>query len=225
MPDVQAIVAAGGEGRRFGGETPKQMMVVAGRPILEWSVERLLTVSSVVVVALPRELVSSMEEHFRGWESVRCITGGDSRWRSVRRAFEQTTGAATDLVAIHDAARPALAEEDLRRVVESAALGGAAVLGRPVSDTIKETGRGLVRSTVDRSHLFRAETPQVFTRRLFARAIELADRSELDPTDESSLMELLDGVSIAAVTARRPNPKLTEPGDLALLDGLLRDAS
>lgn len=229
MPELSAIIAAAGEGSRFGRRTPKQLLEVAGRPMVEWSVERLLTVACEVVIAVPAALLGAFETRFADRPEVRCVAGGATRLQSVRRAFECTSGEASDLVAIHDAARPALAAEDLARVVETAAVCGAAVLGRPVSDTIKRVSGGRIESTVDRSQLFQAETPQVFTRRLLSRALSLADEASagetIEATDESSLVEAFGDVEVAAVIAERPNPKLTFAGDLVLIEALLADGN
>jgi len=139
----------------------------------------------------------------------------------VSIAFDHLSGEETDLVAVHDAARPAVSAHDLEAVVEAAAISGAAILGRRVSDTIKRLSGGTVIETVDRSDLFRAETPQVFERRLLSRVQDLAIRRGLQPTDESSLVELLGEPPVTAVEALHPNPKITRPGDLRRVEALL----
>ena len=219
MAGLRAIVAAAGEGRRFGPGAPKQLVEVAGRPLVEWSVDRMSTLAEEVVVAVPASLLAAFEACFTDWPRVRCVVGGATRGQSVLRALESTVGEDDDLVAIHDAARPALAAEDFARVVEAAAAHGAAILGRPVSDTLKRVDDGWIESTVDRAFLFRAETPQVFRRDLLRRAFERAGGSEA--TDESALVEALGTAKVAAVVASHPNPKLTVPGDLPLLEALL----
>lgn len=123
--------------------------------------------------------------------------------------------------AVHDAARPATATADLRAVVESAARAGGAILGRAVSDTVKKIEAWRVVATLDRRALFRAETPQVFRRATLERALERARLERFVGTDESSLVERLGDVAIAAVEASAPNPKVTLPSDLALVEWLL----
>ena len=231
MPPLRAIVAAAGAGQRFASgepgrpEGPKQLVSVAGRPALEWSVECLATVASEVVVATPVGQLEVFAERLTGRPGVRCVEGGSTRWRSVRQAFDSLACDADDLVAIHDAARPALSRADLTRVVAAGEEHGAAVLGRSLSDTLKRVSSGRIEATVDRRGLFRAETPQVFRWDLLSRAFALADEADGTPTDESSLVERLDGVSIHAVEALDPNPKLTVPGDLPLLEALLATRS
>lgn len=200
---------------------PKQLVELAGRPILDWSVERLAAVCAHVVVAVPATRLEALSSHFAGWAGVDVVAGGATRWQSVRRAFAVTSGEPGELVAVHDGARPALAREDLEAVVRAAAASSAAVLGRPAADTIKRVERGRVVETLDRAALFRAETPQVFSRRVLERALALAEAEGLEPTDESTLVERLGDVAITAVAARHPNPKVTDAGDLERLAPLL----
>ena len=231
MAALRAIVAAAGAGQRFasGGsghpEELKQLVPIAGRSVLEWSVDCLATVADEIVVATPVGQRETFAQRLAGRSHVRCVEGGATRWESVRRAFDSLARGSDDLVAIHDAARPALAEDDLRRVIAAGEEHGAAVLGRYLADTLKRVASGQIETTVDRRGLFRAETPQVFRRELLSRAFLLAEEAELTPTDESALVERLDGVSIRAVEALEPNPKLTVPGDLPLLESLLASRS
>jgi 2-C-methyl-D-erythritol 4-phosphate cytidylyltransferase len=219
VPGLRAIVAAAGEGSRYGPGVPKQLVEIAGRPMVEWSVECLSMLADEVVVAVPAKLLEAFEARFAGRPRVRCLAGGSTRSESVRRALAATGGDDDDLVAVHDAARPALAAEDYARVVEAARRHGAAVLGRPLSDTLKRSDGEWIESTVDRASLFRAETPQVFRCGILRDAF--ARFPDSGATDESALVEALGSVRIAAVVASRPNPKLTVPGDLPILEALL----
>jgi 2-C-methyl-D-erythritol 4-phosphate cytidylyltransferase len=224
------IVAAAGEGRRFGAGTPKQLVEIAGRPMIEWSLDRLSTLAGPIelreiVVAVPNRLLATFEERLSGRPRLRCVAGGASRGESVRRALDELDGEDDDdLVAVHDAARPALAAEDYERVVEAAAAHGAAVLGRPLTDTVKRLAGDRIEATLDRASLFRAETPQVFRRGLLRAAFAQGEASGV--TDESALVEaLLEGLGssrVVAVTATRPNPKLTDSADLPFIEALLR---
>ena len=224
-----AIVPAAGGGRRFGGEQPKQFVPVLGRPLLAWTVERLLAVPEVdrVVVAAPPGLAAETLEMLLREVSrppgarISAVEGGRRRQDSVGAALAAAEAAPSDWVAVHDGARPCLAAADLAEVLRSAAgSGGAgAVLGRPVSDTLKTTGDGRLRSTVDRSGLFRAETPQVFRAGELREALDRAERENLEVSDESGLFA---PGSVAAVEASHPNPKLTGASDLPAIEALLR---
>lgn len=126
---------------------------------------------------------------------------------------------------VHDGARPVLKSEDLRRVVEAAASADGAVLGRMVSDTLKEVEDGWVVRTIQRTRLFRAETPQVFRRALLEQALERSREEGFVGTDEASVVERLQGVKIRALEAIGPNPKLTVAADLPLIETLLSRAA
>jgi len=224
-----AIVPAAGGGRRFGGDPPKQFVPILGRPLLAWTVERLLAAPEVdrVVVAAPpgraaetrgmllREVPASCDV------DLSAVEGGRRRQDSVQAALAAAEVAPSDWVAVHDGARPCLAAADLAEVLRSAAgSGGAgAVLGRPVSDTLKMVVGGRLHETVDRSGLFRAETPQVFRAADLRQALDRAERENLRVSDESSLFE---PGSVSAVAASHPNPKLTDPSDLPAIEALLR---
>jgi 2-C-methyl-D-erythritol 4-phosphate cytidylyltransferase len=219
-----ALVPAAGSGERFGGGEPKQFTPVAGRPVLEWTLERLLAAGAAsLTVAVPasqidraRELVSDARVLF--------VAGGANRQASVEICLAACPADPEELVLVHDGARPAVAPADVRACV--AAVGGAdgAVLGRPVSDTLKLVADGQIQSTVERSYLFRAETPQAFARELLERALGEARRDGFVGTDEASAVERVPGVRLVAVAAQHPNPKLTTPADLPLVAALLRDS-
>jgi 2-C-methyl-D-erythritol 4-phosphate cytidylyltransferase len=129
-----------------------------------------------------------------------------------------------ELVLVHDGARPAVAPEDVRACATAASGADGAVLGRPVADTLKLVARGEIQSTVDRGFLFRAETPQGFSRELLDRALAEARSDGFVGTDEASAVERLPGVRLVAVPAAHPNPKLTTPADLPVVAALLRDS-
>ena len=201
-------------------------MSVAGRPVLEWTIERLLESGAVsVVVALPRAMrVDALPTTAIPTTDSRVLwtPGGATRQESVRRCLDLASDAGDDgLIVVHDGVRPAVSVADVLATVAAASESGAAVLGRAVHDTLKRVESGKVTGTVDRSSLFRAETPQVFRRELLERAFAAAERDGFTGTDEASLVERLDGVTVRAVEATAPNPKLTRPDDLAFLASLL----
>ncbi|MGH9465573.1 MAG: 2-C-methyl-D-erythritol 4-phosphate cytidylyltransferase [Thermoanaerobaculia bacterium] len=221
MATVHALVPAGGRGERFGGERTKLLWVVGGKPVLAWTLERLAGRTASVTVAVPAELLAEVADAVPAGERVHWVSGGETRQESVAACLTGCPAAARDWVLVHDGARPALHAEDLAAAVAAAGEADGAVLGRPVSDTLKLVAGGHIQGTVDRSFLFRAETPQVFSRELLERALAAAAESRFVGTDEASLVERLPGVRIAAVAARHPNPKLTTPADLPWIEALL----
>jgi 2-C-methyl-D-erythritol 4-phosphate cytidylyltransferase len=198
--------------------------------VLEWAVRRLLRLRpATVVVALEPERAAAPRPEWLP-SAVRIVAGGVDRAASVANALAVIEGEPGDLVAVHDAARPAVDLADFEAVLRAAAAHGAAILGRRVTDTVKRIEADRVVETVDRSALGRAETPQV-ARLDLLRTVLLppAPGSRLPapsppPTDESSALEAL-GIPVAWVEAGAANPKLTVPADLPMLELLLRGLS
>lgn len=224
---VIGLVPAAGRGSRFGGDGPKQFLVVAGRPVLAWSLERLLAGGcDEIVVAVPPGEEESAAARFAGEAfapRVRFVAGGETRQESVWRCLVAAPGDADDLLATHDGARPAVAPSDVAATLVAARGADGAVLGRPLDDTLKRVEDGRVVATVPRQGLFRAETPQVFRREVLDRAYAAARRRGREATDEAGLVESLPAVRVRAVAAAHPNPKLTRTADLPLIEWLLRE--
>ncbi len=223
---VHALVPAAGRGERFGAAGPKVLVPLCSRPALVWTLSRLVDAGvASLVVALPREHVEQAQLQVERWrpdlaERTSWIVGGAERQESVGRCLERSAASASDWILVHDGARAAIDPRDVAAVVSAAREHGAAILGRPVSDTLKRVVEGFVAATVDRSGLFRAETPQVCRREALERALAEARRRGHIATDECGLLEAA-GVAVRAVVARFPNPKLTYPADTPLFEALL----
>lgn len=139
---VSAIIAAGGRGLRLGGAVPKQLLTVAGRPILERSVTVFLTHPDVdeIVVALPADLAADPPPYLNDdRKRVRIVTGGERRQDSVSRAFG-AVDARADVVVVHDAARPFATADLISRTIAAAGKSGAALAAIPARDTVKRSG-------------------------------------------------------------------------------------
>jgi 2-C-methyl-D-erythritol 4-phosphate cytidylyltransferase len=223
---VDVLIPAAGRGERFGGQLPKQLTPICGQPLLRWTLRRFLDVGlTSITVAVPQELLIEAPARVLDDPKIRWVAGGCSRQESVEACLAATSGSEGALVLVHDGARPLLAVEDLRRVLEAAAQADGAVLGRTVSDTLKEVEAGTILRTVPRSRLFRAETPQVFRRRLLEQALKQSREEGFVGTDEASVVERMAGVKLLAVEARAPNPKLTVAADLSLIETLIQRSS
>ena len=221
-----AVVPAAGRGDRFGGRLPKQYTPLRGQPILSWTLDALLGEPSIdgVMVA-----VAEGDRRFARLPQardprVRCCRGGARRELSVANALDALADAARDedWVLVHDAARPCLRRDDLRKLM--AAVAGDAVgglLALPVSDTLKAVGRdGRSQRTVAREGLWRALTPQVFRYGVLRRALVLSIDREREVTDEASAIEAL-GLRPMLVPGRADNIKVTLPADLRLAAAIM----
>ena len=209
---VVGIVPAAGRGERLGAGSPKAFVVCGGRPLIEWSLEVLRATCDRVVVAVPPG-----EE--RGADQV---AGGAVRSESVRAALAAAPEA--KIAVVQDAARPLLTRDLVERCVAPVAAGDwdGAVAAAPLSDTVKEADAdgGVVR-TLDRSRLWRIQTPQVFAADALRRALEAGPQALAAATDDAALVEAAGG-RVRVVEAPPENIKVTRPVDLDLAEALLR---
>jgi 2-C-methyl-D-erythritol 4-phosphate cytidylyltransferase len=212
-----ALIVAAGRGERLGSGGPKALVSLAGKPMLQWSVDALRAVPSVerIVVALPEDAAGEAPAGTVG------VAGGAVRSESVRLAFEAAGDG--DPVLVHDAARPLatpeLFERALAELEESRA--DAVIAAVPVSDTIKEViddGRTVAR-TLDRSRLWAVQTPQVFRRAVLERALA-SDELLAGATDDAWLVEQLGG-TVRVIESGAVNIKVTNIADLRLAELLL----
>lgn len=223
-PCCWCIVPAAGRGTRFGGEVPKQYLMLAGKPLLLHTLERLARSSVVAgfVLALARD-----DLHWPGLAEIdgvpiRTAIGGDTRADSVLAGLRALTDvAADDFVLIHDAARPCVRGEDVARLVVLGMPAGGALVAAPVRDTLKRAdAAGRVERTQPRDALWRALTPQMFRCGELAAALEAAARAGIAVTDEAMAMERM-GFRPLLVEGAEDNLKVTTPADLALAQFLL----
>ena len=217
---VSAIIAAGGRGLRFGGAQPKQFLSLGGRPILQRSVDvfRNCDVIDDLVVALPPELAENPPASLlAGGKPIEIVAGGDRRRDSVAHAFARVADRA-DIVVIHDAARPFVTDETIRRTI-AAAVESRRRDRRASRRTTRSSGRmrtGIVTATLPREEIFLAQTPQAFRTSVLRDALALGG----DATDEAMLAEQA-GHRVQIVEGDPRNLKITTPADLALAERLL----
>jgi 2-C-methyl-D-erythritol 4-phosphate cytidylyltransferase len=229
--NVCAVIVAGGSGARLGREGGKQVATAGGRPILATTLEAFEVVSnidSIVVVCAPgreEEYGAACGAADPGTKVAAVVPGGETRQDSVS-AGVAAAPAGTDVIAVHDGARPLVPPAVIDEAVEvlrSAPSVDGVVVGHPVFDTIKEVGRDgadVVR-TVDRSALWAAQTPQVFTATVLREALAAAARDGFLGTDDAVLVERIGG-KVRMLAGPRSNLKVTVPEDLAVVDAVLR---
>ena len=225
LSDSVAIVLAAGAGVRMGAGMPKALMPLAGRPLLSWSLLALAEagVADVVLVAPPgdeRPTAMALGEVMR---DCTVVPGGANRGRSLAAGL--AAGAETaEIILVHDAARPLLSADLVRRAVAGLSDGDGAVVAAPATDTVKIADDDLqIVGTADRSRQWHAQPPQVFRGPAFRAAVDTAATDGFldEATDCSAIVERAGGrVRIVPNTA--PNLKVTTPADLALAEQLLR---
>lgn len=219
MSGVAAIVVAAGAGKRFG--QAKQFAYLRAKPVLEWTLERFQGHPEVDAVALVLPDEQDLKHYrLRYPKIVDIVRGGERRQDSVWQGFRLLAGAAPEVVLVHDGARPLVGADLVTRVIAAARTAGAAVPVLPVEDTIKEVGEGRIAATVDRTRLFRAQTPQGFLYAVLEKALEAARRDRFYGTDEAALVERL-GLPVTTVPGDPRNIKITTPVDIPIAEALL----
>ncbi|HEU4665443.1 MAG TPA: 2-C-methyl-D-erythritol 4-phosphate cytidylyltransferase [Dokdonella sp.] len=219
------VVPAAGRGQRFGGDCPKQYVPLAGRPLIEWTLERLAATPCVAGIVL---VLAADDRHWVsrdriGGKPLLATTGAAERSGSVLAGLHalppEVDGEA--FVLVHDAARPCVRSEDIERLVVQAGAAGGGLLAAPLRDTLKRAdGDGRVAATEPREARWRALTPQLFRRGELVAALVRAQADGVAITDESMAMERA-GHRPLLVEGAESNIKVTTPADLALAEYLL----
>jgi len=213
------LVPAAGVGERMGG-VRKPFIEVGGRSVLLWALSAFLARDDVVevVVALGEE--GDPDGVAERDARVRVIGGGDSRFGSVAGALDHVDSGA-DVIAVHDGARPFPPPAVIDACIRLAGAGYGAVAGVPAVDTVKRTdAAGRIVETPSRETLWYAQTPQVFPRELFARAVAHCRSAGISPTDDASMVEAV-GAEVRMVPASGTNLKITRPADVAIAEAYL----
>jgi 2-C-methyl-D-erythritol 4-phosphate cytidylyltransferase len=218
-----ALIVAAGSGERLGAGRPKALVELAGRPMLQWSIEAMREVDGIerIVLALPPRTSAP--------PGVTAVDGGAVRSDSVRRALAAAgEGNPGEAVVVHDAARPLVTGLLVERVLAALAQdesADAAIAASAVTDTIKRAdGAGVVAETLGRSELWAVQTPQVFRRGALERALEVPDEVLAEASDDAWLLERRGG-KVIVVSTSEENLKITTPLDLALAELLLERSS
>jgi 2-C-methyl-D-erythritol 4-phosphate cytidylyltransferase len=228
-----ALIVAAGLGERLGAGRPKALVELAGRPLLQWSVDTLRAAPGIgrIVVAIPPAYASetARQELSIGLPSspdadVIAVAGGATRSESVAFALAAAgSGPDSDRVLVHDAARPLLSVELVRATLAAVEREGidAAIAATPVTDTIKQADdEGVVTRTLDRAGLWAVQTPQVFRRGALERALDVPRDVLAQATDDAWLVERAGG-HVQIVPAPKDNLKVTTALDLQLAELLL----
>ena len=212
------------------GPQPKQFLALAGVPILIHSLRAFAAVERVTAIyvavrktEMERVQAQIAEYGFDG--RVLVVEGGDSRQESVAHALAALPAEPDDIVLVHDAVRPLIDAATIERTIDAVQEHGAAIVGLPAVDTIKQVERtahgAIITSTIPREYVVLAQTPQGFRYGLLQRAFAEATADGFVGTDEASVVERA-GIPVAVVHGSQVNLKITQPGDLELAEFYLR---
>lgn len=223
-----AVLPAGGLGKRMGGNIPKQLMVLGGKPVYRYSLETFLSMDEIaeVVMAVPADWKDHFEKEIFGQSpseldalitnKLKIVVGGAERWQSVENGVNALTSGA-EYVLVHDVARPFISKEIILDVCKTLIEKGSCLVAKPAVDTIKIAKDGRVQQTIDRNTVWMAQTPQAASiallKKLYGRIA--AEPLDFTPTDEASILEYF-GESVYIVKGNNLNDKLTTPEDFEI---------
>jgi 2-C-methyl-D-erythritol 4-phosphate cytidylyltransferase len=225
---VSSIIVAAGKGTRMGAGVDKLWLEVAGHPVIAHTWKKFDGAGCIdEIILVVRDGMQSefirLGARFKFAKPFRIVAGGAERQDSVWNGLAALSSK-TEIVAIQDAARPCTSGELIAATIAAARETGAAVAAQPVADTFKESDDGkMISRTLDRSRLWSVQTPQTFRVEIIRRAISAARERKMVFTDDTAACELI-GQPVRLVKSDSPNPKVTLPGDLPLVEALLKDS-
>lgn len=220
MKAISVILLAGGKGSRMKSSIPKQYLMLREKPIVSYCYELLLTLPNL------KEMIVVCENEYQFFFDnpthipLKFALPGKRRQDSVYNGLQKVSYD-TDLVCIHDGARPFLDKTFVLEAIHQASLHGASTLAVPLKNTIKEVDAdGFVIKTLDRTKLFEIQTPQIIEYKLLKRAFLHNHENNIDVTDDTSLVEHLEK-PVKLVLSSYQNIKITTPDDLKLAEKIL----
>jgi len=226
MSRVAAIIPAAGLGTRMGADTPKQFLELDGQPLVVYTLRRLAACTAITdffISTRADDIVFLQDRVAKAGlgRPARVIHGGDTRQQSVANALAQVDPS-TEIVLVHDAVRPFVTAAQVDRVIAEARARGAAILGIPAIDTVKEVKRAslpedvaLISATIPRERIVLAQTPQAFSFALLRDAFRKAQQDDVTSSDEAALVERF-GSNVFVVLGSERNLKITRPADMDL---------
>lgn len=221
---TSVVIVCAGNSTRMGGVN-KILLPLGNRKVIGVTMQAFQSCESVyeiIIVAREDDIpaIQAEAEAAGITKLAACTTGGATRQESVINGIRKISKE-TELVAVHDGARPLVKPEHIEKVIKDASVFGGATLGVPVKDTIKTVDGGLIIDTPPRSSLYITQTPQIFKRDLYFEGIDFALEHGLDFTDDCQLVEAIGG-KVAMTVGDYTNIKITTPEDIDIAEVLLR---
>ena len=221
---TSAVIVCAGNSTRMGGVN-KILLPLGEHKVIGVTMQAFQScenISEIIIVAREDDIpaIQAEAEAAGITKLAACTTGGSTRQESVINGIRKISKE-SELVAVHDGARPLVKPEHIEKVIKDASVFGGATLGVPVKDTIKTVDGGLIIDTPPRSSLYITQTPQIFKRSLYFEGIDFALEHGLDFTDDCQLVEAIGG-KVAMTTGDYTNIKITTPEDIAIAEVLLK---
>ena len=220
------IIVAGGKGERMGPDVDKAFLSLGAKPVLVYSLlafEKCPDVDEVVLVVRKErvEAARCAVQMFGCKKVIKIISGGNQRQQSVANGLAEISEEA-EVVAVHDGARPCVTLGLISETIKSARQYGSGVAAVKITDTVKEVDKGMIiAQTIDRTKLWRVQTPQAFKVALLRKAFAMVKKKKIKITDEASSVELICD-NVRMVQSSSSNIKITSPDDLMLAAALMR---
>lgn len=223
---TSAIIVAAGKSTRTSGSVPKQLVSICGQPVVVHTArafDRCKIINEIIIVAAERELpfYDGFAKKYDIKKPLKIVVGSETREKSVLAGFE-AIDRRSEFVAIHDGARCLIKPDDITRVVKKAYAFGAAIAAAPSTDTLKRVDAGgAIKTTEDRSTIFRAQTPQVFMKEIYSTSVYAKRDKSVDATDDSMLAESA-GYKVRIVPVGAYNIKITTDEDFFVAEKIMK---
>jgi 2-C-methyl-D-erythritol 4-phosphate cytidylyltransferase len=222
------IIPAGGTGKRFGSELPKQFVELKGIPIIVRTIQLFDEIEEVESIIIPihsdhLELMQELVKTYKLHKVKEIVVGGIERQNSVYNGLNTNSAKESDIILIHDAVRPFVSKELIKSIIEETEESGAVIPAMKPKETIKEIdNKRLVKKTINRDTLVSVQTPQGFWQDLLIKAFDSIKNSNFIATDDASLLEFI-GFKVTIIEGEDSNVKITTPFDLKVAELLLKD--
>src|SRR3989338_6686530 len=224
------IIAAAGKSTRMGANSNKVFLPLLGKPIIYHTIrifENCNSVDSITIVVQKEDIekINNIKNNNNFKKIKNIVDGGIERQDSVYNGLMAIKNLSNnidneDIIIVHNGSNPLVKEDEINECIENTKQYGAAVVGFPVKDTLKEAKEGIIIKTVDRTNLWQMQTPQAIKHGLFLRAFENAKNKNLKFADDASLVEAL-GQKVKIIKCSNENIKITTPEDLVIAEGIM----
>ena len=211
---ITAIIPAAGDGERFGEK--KQLKLLNGRPLIFHTIQPFVKSELIneIIVVVPKDNVNQLSRDFKSTitsKKIEVVEGGETRQQSVYNGL-RISDEESKFICVHDAVRPFVTLALIEKVIKASMEHDGAILAAPSTDTIKKVMGDQILETIPREIIWRAQTPQVFSKPALREAIQIAVDEKLEGTDESSILEKI-GYQIGFVEGSSLNIKITTKED------------